>query len=317
MPRPKRGLNFLMKKQFKKYFIPHSGNKYQPHFLHVKRCWFYAALGIVIKSILLIFVLFLPAQAFLMPDILAVEQSKIIMLTNEFRASENAGKLMENPKLSASAIAKAKDMADKEYFAHVNPEGLRLENFLRDVSYKYVYAGENLAIGYFDALSVVKAWKDSPSHRENMLDRDYLEIGVGIANGQYLGLPNVFATQHFGRPLEMSSVAGLKTDLNQESFIEARLAATKEIELPPVKNSTASGLHGNEFSLLYKYRAANHMLSDTMPIFGFSKMLYFSLIILFSLALLLNILVEFKIQHRHVIARSLALIGFLSCLWLI
>lgn len=306
-----------MRKHFKKYFIPHAGNKFEPHILHPKRCWFYAALGLGIKAALLIFVLLLPAQAFLMPDILAVEQSKIIMLTNNFRLSENRSKLYENPKLAASAFAKAKDMAEREYFSHETPDGRRLENFLRDINYKYIYAGENLAIGYFDAESVLSAWKESPTHRANLLDSDYTEIGVGMANGKYLNSPNLFIAQHFGRPTAESAVAGVKNDLNQEPFISASMAAQKEIELPPIKNSTASGLKNSEFSLLSKYSVAKHVLSGTMPIFGFSKMLYFAMVIFFVLALFLNISVEYKIQHRYAIIRSLALIGFLVGLWLI
>ena len=222
----------------KNYFIPYAGNKYEPYILHAKRFWFYAILGLSIKAILFLFVILLPARAFLMPDILSVEESKVIMLTNEFRSSQNLNKLSENPKLAVSALNKAKDMVNREYFGHLNPEGIRLENLLRDIDYKYVYAGENLAVGYFDAHSVIEAWKESPSHRENLLDKDYLEIGVGIVNGEYLGLPNIFTVQHFGRPLEMSSLTNSENDLNQESFIEARLVATKEIELPPLKNST-------------------------------------------------------------------------------
>jgi hypothetical protein len=74
-----------MKKTFKKYFIPHTANNFAPHILHPKRFWFYSALALAIKAIVIIFVLFLPAEAFLMPDILAVEQNKIISLTNNFR----------------------------------------------------------------------------------------------------------------------------------------------------------------------------------------------------------------------------------------
>lgn len=306
-----------MRKHFTKYFLPNAGNNYEPHFLRAKRFWFYGALALAIKGALFLFVLLLPYSAFLMPDILAVEESKIIMLTNDFRESENRNRLVENPKLAASASAKAGDMAEKDYFSHNNPEGRHLENFLRDIGYNYVYAGENLAVGFFDAVAVVDAWTESPTHRANLLDGDYLEIGVGMANGSYLGLPNVFVAQHFGRPVSLSAVAGIKEDLNREPFIQARIAANKEVELPPIKTSTASGLKDSEFSLLYKYRTANRVLSGTMPIFGFSKMLYLAMIILFSLALLLNIFAELRIQRSHVIARSLALIGFLAGLWLI
>ena len=78
-----------MKQTLKKYFIPHAGNGYHPHFLHTKRALFYSVFFLLIKASLFFFVLLLPAQVFVLPDVLAEEQRQIITLTNAIRVSRD------------------------------------------------------------------------------------------------------------------------------------------------------------------------------------------------------------------------------------
>ena len=326
-----------MKKTLHKYFIPHSGNNYHPHILHAKRAWFYGALGVLIKGLVVVFVMLLPAEAFVMPNIVAVEESKIVMLTNSLRLKSGLPKLSESPKLAASALYKAEDMADKQYFAHESPEGNRLTFFLDRAGYKYQSAGENLAIGYFDATKVLEAWKASPTHKANLLDKDFTQIGVGAKDGAYEGTATLYVAQHFGKPRELvatskPTVAVVKTTpaatataqmtasepIQETTTVPvATVAAEKINELPAVKNSTINGLSDSNFTLLYKYRAAHRVLGDTMPVFGYSSMVYICLITLFTLALLFNVFIEIKVQHKHVIVHTLALLGVLVGLWLI
>ncbi len=40
--------------------------------------------------------------------------------------------------------------------------------------------GENLAFGYNDASSVLEAWMNSPTHRENILFPDFTKISISI-----------------------------------------------------------------------------------------------------------------------------------------
>lgn len=296
-----------MKKTFKKYFIPHAGNNFQPHILHAKRAWFYGALGVFIKCIVVLAVVLLPAEAYVMPDIVAVEESKVVMLTNNLRVSAGIPKLKENVKLDASAVFKAEDMVEKNYFAHESPEGNRLAYFLAKAGYKYRSAGENLAIGYFDATEVVAAWKASPTHKANMLDKDFTEIGIGSKGGVYDGAATLYIAEHFGSP-----------DYSGDAYANVALAGDDQTAVA-AKNvlSEKTSIGNGRVSWLYKYKTANNILSDTMPFFGYSRMVYLCLIVFFALALAINLLVEMKVRHKHVFVRTLSLLGVLVGLWLI
>ena len=279
-----------------------------------------------IKVIIAVFVLLLPEQAFLMPDILSVEQDKIIYLTNELREKNDLPRLAENLKLYSSSALKSEDMIKYNYFSHTGPDNHVLSYFLHQAEYDYTVAGENLAVGYFDAESMMKAWQASPSHRANLLDKDYTEIGVSMAKGIYLGGSTVFAAQHFGQPRNTAASTTLaSTQMSgkvQSDYVSPTDTVKKVLAIRTVgassENSNGDGVIGStDKSFWRKYVAANNMLGHTTPVFGLSKMIYLSLIIFFTLALLLNVLVEIKMQHKHVIVRSLALIGVLAVLWLV
>jgi hypothetical protein len=64
----------------------------------------------------------------------------------------------------------------------------------------YAHAGENLAIHFTDSSEVVEAWMDSPTHRKNIVDAKFTEIGVGTAKGKYEGYETVYVVQLFGTP---------------------------------------------------------------------------------------------------------------------
>lgn len=130
----------------------------------------------------------------------AIIQSEIISMTNQERADNQVGMLMENKLLDAAAQAKADDMAAKGYFAHQSPDGRQPWDFITAAGYDYQYAGENLAVRFVDSKDVVNAWMASPEHRANIVKAQYTNIGVGIAEGTYKGAPATFVVQYFGNP---------------------------------------------------------------------------------------------------------------------
>jgi hypothetical protein len=183
---------------FKDYFIPHQGNGYKPHSLHPKRIAFHAASLVAIKAMVVLLAIIFPLSAWMSPDLAVAQGKKIIALTNEVRKSLDVPILLENKKLDEAAAAKAQDMLLKEYFAHISPENKGLDYFLGNVNYKYAVAGENLAIGFATPEEVIAAWKNSPTHYANMIDPDFLEIGVGMDEGSYKGADTTLVAQYFG-----------------------------------------------------------------------------------------------------------------------
>jgi hypothetical protein len=124
--------------------------------------------------------------------------------TNEERDGANLNILKRNATLDKAAQLKAEDMAARGYFSHNTPDGKTPWYWFDQASYKYVHAGENLAVHFTDSSDVVDAWMKSPSHRANILNGNYREIGIGTAKGKYEGFDTVFVVQLFGTPAAAS-----------------------------------------------------------------------------------------------------------------
>lgn len=130
-----------------------------------------------------------------------INPDEVIRLTNEKRAENGLSPLSFNGVLAQAALAKGNDMINKNYWAHVAPDGTQPWAFFLNAGYKYKYAGENLARDFNDSVSTVNAWMASPSHRENMLSPNYREIGVAVVNGSLTGSETTVVVQFFGTKL--------------------------------------------------------------------------------------------------------------------
>lgn len=128
----------------------------------------------------------------------AVLPALVVDYANNDRLATEVQPLKDDPLLTKAAQLKAEDMAKRSYFAHEGPDGESPWYWIDQVGYKYVYAGENLAINFFDSSDVNNAWMNSPKHRDNILDKRFTDIGVGMANGQFEGRTTVFIVQFFG-----------------------------------------------------------------------------------------------------------------------
>ena len=134
------------------------------------------------------------------PYIAAVISAVLVDLANSDRGAEALNNLRINPKLVVAAQAKANDMAEKGYFAHQTPDGYDSWHWFELVGYDYAYAGENLAVDFSESNDVETAWMNSPTHRRNIMNENYTEIGIATAKGMYKGRETVFAVQMFGHP---------------------------------------------------------------------------------------------------------------------
>ena len=126
--------------------------------------------------------------------------SVVIKLTNDERSDLAKAPLRRNVTLDAAAQMKANHMARNEYFSHYAPDGTSPWYWFNQAGYTYAHAGENLAIHFTDSTEVVDAWMDSPTHRDNIVNGNFTEIGVGTAKGEYEGYETVYVVQLFGAP---------------------------------------------------------------------------------------------------------------------
>ena len=108
----------------------------------------------------------------------------VVDLVNEERAKENIAPVSLNRTATTAAQVRAEEA--KQSFSHTRPDGSRCFTALADVGMDYMAAGENLAGRIKTPEKVVKAWMDSPSHRKNIMNPKYSQIGIGyVSEGNY------------------------------------------------------------------------------------------------------------------------------------
>lgn len=184
--------------------------------------------GILAVLILAVFSLsILDSYLLRSPSLAAVISAALVDLTNGDRSASSLGGLAWSPLLTAAAQAKAEDMATKEYFAHVSPEGKNSWYWFSQVGYTFLFAGENLAVDFSDSVDVERAWMNSPTHRANILDGHFTEIGIATAQGTFQGRPTTFVVQMFGAPAESSALAKIRTTASPSEPTAPALATTK------------------------------------------------------------------------------------------
>jgi uncharacterized protein YkwD len=129
-------------------------------------------------------------------------EAQVIPLLNKERANNGLSALASNGVLTSAARAHSKDMATNNYLGHTGSDGSGLVSRIQAAGYSYSTAGENVYGGnmqYNTPYSAVSAWMGSQGHRENILNRDFTQVGVGywcIENSTYGG----YFTADFGRP---------------------------------------------------------------------------------------------------------------------
>jgi hypothetical protein len=143
-----------------------------------------------------------------------VSAQALLAETNGERTSHHQPALQLNPQLSAAAQAKANDMAKRNYWSHVTPDGKQPWNFITSSGYQYEAAGENLAYGFGSSEQIITAWMHSAEHRANILNADYQDVGFATANvTNFQGNgPETVIVAMYGEPLGMINASTNSTD---------------------------------------------------------------------------------------------------------
>lgn len=162
------------------------------------------------------------------PSLAAVISAVLVDLTNGDRSANALSGLTVSSVLTAAAQAKANDMAANGYFAHVSPTGKDSWYWFKAEGYTFLYAGENLAVDFSDSTDVEHAWMNSPSHRENILNGHFTEIGIATAQGTFEGHPTTFVVQMFGTPVAKAAVSAPVRTLTSPKEPTAPALATTE-----------------------------------------------------------------------------------------
>jgi uncharacterized protein YkwD len=132
-------------------------------------------------------------------DIAAVRRAVLDRVNAERRAARRAP-LAPDPRLDQAADRHARDMLARGYFAHESPEGKTVRQRAEAALYKWRAIGENIAEGQLSVDEVMQGWMESPHHRENILSRDFTQMGLGLAMGEGTKGFQVVWVQTFGQP---------------------------------------------------------------------------------------------------------------------
>jgi uncharacterized protein YkwD len=139
-----------------------------------------------------------------------ITKSTLVNLLNQSRQSFGLNSLTESQKLDQAAQLKAEDMVKNGYFSHTSPAGTTPWHWFSQAGYNYKYAGENLAIGFYDSKEVYTAWLNSPSHKENMVNPNYTEVGTavlgGFGNNNAIVVVQLFGSQKTIKPATTNSI---------------------------------------------------------------------------------------------------------------
>jgi uncharacterized protein YkwD len=128
-------------------------------------------------------------------------EQKIHDLVNDSRKTNGRGVLQLDEKLSNVARAHSQDMAKAGYFDHIDPAGRSPQQRVELAGISCQAIGENLfqnnlytrvhiengrktydwsTVNQIAATSVA-GWMNSPGHRHNILAKEYLRSGIGVA----------------------------------------------------------------------------------------------------------------------------------------
>ncbi|MFH1401825.1 MAG: CAP domain-containing protein [Parcubacteria group bacterium] len=297
-------------------FLPCEKNSYRPKFLDGKFLKRFIILLLVLKFVVIPFFIYFPKTGFFAD----LTKTSLIQLANLARQSLGYQPLAESQKLNTAAYFKAKDMLDKDYFAHSSPEGLTPWFWFGKAEYDYRYAGENLAIGFLESEEVNQAWLDSASHRKNILNANYSEIGLAVVSGEFQGKQTTVVVQLFGSPKTKA-----QTVAKTNSFVsEAVESAT---ETTPAK--VVSGQFGGQPQIvLSAFEGAEQKGSLAMSFYSFFVSDYYDLLqkiifgfLIFVIILLINTVLfdifiyrAYEIQYKDILLKTLGFCLILAIL---
>jgi hypothetical protein len=174
------------------HFIPSQKNNFTATLLKKK---FLAVMAVGI----LIFNLVVPVNINAAAADQVLNSNNLVNKHNNERLKNGLSKIKINQQLTLSAQNKANDMLRNNCWSHYCPDGRSPWEYFKDVEYDYIFAGENLAEGFYTIDTVMSAWMNSPTHKENILRDKYTEVGFGFAYGNFQNnTDNLIVVVHFG-----------------------------------------------------------------------------------------------------------------------
>lgn len=281
---------------WKNWFIPHKETHKKAHLLS------WEALLIYVLFFILLQVSF-SIVGYTKPGVLGIngniDQKKLIELTNIERQKAGLQVLVENEALDKAAKLKGENMIAENYWAHFAPSGKTPWDFILGAGYKFTFAGENLAKNFYSSDEIVSAWMSSQTHKDNLLNSKYKDIGIAVVEGVLNGQKTTLIVQEFG-------TTGLPAS---KPSVEVQ---GKQVAVPPSDFTKPELVASSETKAV----AVSRALLDP---FLFTKYLGISVIVFMGALLSLDLLVLYKrgvlrISSHHIAHMSILSISAVSLL---
>lgn len=229
-------------------FHPRRSNNHRPRLLHPEALFFLVLISSGFISLLHLFSGLSTYGQGVLGYASTITPKQVIELTNQERSRIGLKPLTLNQDLASAALAKGQDMFTDQYWSHTAPDGTQPWSFIHQAGYVYKVAGENLARDFSNTESMVAAWMASPTHRANIVNSQYDEIGIAVIDGTLEGYETTLVVQMFGsqpsQPLKAADIG--KNDKNQGNFtIQEQSSSAANINQQPgeaVKRSQAEVL---------------------------------------------------------------------------
>lgn len=302
-----------MHKFFKKYFVPHKHNQYHPHLFRntsVLTIFFVCAflLGVSYSN-----------YKFLHQTVLGanIATNVLVDLANKNRIENKVPPLVRNTKLDTAATLKAEDMINNNYFAHFAPDGTTPWYFIKQAGYDFLYAGENLAINFDNENDVDTAWMNSETHRANLLNTNFRDLGIATKEGVHDGVNTIYVVQMFGSSPQ-KNVAEPKVDIpvkkvkiiqENKNFIAIKNTTEKidNVEKPEViKENTEVGVVAGVETYSTWY---DRFIFDSPY---YIQLFFIVVIIIIAFGMVLRMIIEYKRQHyKHLLISFAFLVSVL------
>ncbi len=232
-----------------------------------------------------------------------ITPEKIVTLTNIERSNLGLSQLQVNSLLNQAAARKAADMFAFDYWAHVSPSGRTPWSFFKEVGYSYTVAGENLAKDFSNPDSIVQAWMKSPTHKDNIVDERFSDIGVAVVDGTLNGVQTTLVVQLFATPVNATSSLEEINSQTGRPAVEAYAQQNEEVQALPTPSPS--------------YQAKSNEVTTVISPLAITKGISVIIFAILIFALILDLYIIRKRKVNRISGKNLAHAGFLAVILLL
>lgn len=233
---------------FAHIFHPRRSNNHRPKLLHPESLFFLVLIASGFVALLHLFSSLTSSNGNILGYASTITPRQVIQDTNKERVRLGLKPLVLNQSLAEAALAKGQDMFADQYWSHTAPDGVEPWYFIKQTGYQYQVAGENLARDFANTENMMVAWMASPTHRANIVNSRYDEIGIAVIDGSLEGYETTLVVQMFGSQTRVGinpvlgednevktiQASGDALKRSQKAVLASLLVPRGKIESPPL-----------------------------------------------------------------------------------